>query len=385
MTTPTNKAAYLPSSASPTLSVREAPYTHSTANELLIRNAALAINPIDELLQQHGTAVMYNWLKYPAVLGHDLAGTVVEVGPNVTGFQVGDRVLAQAVGPDQKRNRPAEGAFQLYTIVSANAAAKIPEGMAFAEAAVVPLGLSTAATGLFGKGLLQLERPAVGEVKPTGKTVLIWGGSTSVGTNAIQLAVAAGYEVFTTCSPRNFELVKGLGAARAWDYNDAATVKAITRAFDGEGGSGGKRACAGALAIGKGGAEACMTILSALPSASTNRFVAAASFSLQPPAKYLATLRFVYNFFSWNAGMIWRGWRAGVKWKTYIGTALVTDDEELDLGKRIYEEWLPRSLKDGSFVPKPEVEVVGEGLESLQGAMDRLRKGLSAKKLVVRL
>jgi NADPH:quinone reductase-like Zn-dependent oxidoreductase len=44
--------------------------------------------------------------------------------------------------------------------------------------------------------------------KPTGKTLLVWGGSTSVGSNAIQLGVAAGYEVVTTASPKNFDYVR---------------------------------------------------------------------------------------------------------------------------------------------------------------------------------
>jgi len=52
-----------------------------------------------------------------------------------------------------------------------------------------------------------------------------------VGCNAIQLAVAAGYEVFTTCSPKNFDLVKELGASQTFDYNSKTVVKDIIHAF----------------------------------------------------------------------------------------------------------------------------------------------------------
>jgi NADPH:quinone reductase-like Zn-dependent oxidoreductase len=72
--------------------------------------------------------------------------------------------------------------------------------------------MSTAACGLFQEDHLALQRSSA-LPKPTSKTLLVWGGSTSVGSNAIQLAVAAGYEVFTTASPKNFDYVKKLGAA----------------------------------------------------------------------------------------------------------------------------------------------------------------------------
>lgn len=61
----------------------------------------------------------------------------------------------------------------------------------------------------------------------TGQTVVVWGGSTSVGSNAVQLAVAAGYEVVTTASPRNFDHVRALGASAVFDYNSSTVVQDI--------------------------------------------------------------------------------------------------------------------------------------------------------------
>jgi NADPH:quinone reductase-like Zn-dependent oxidoreductase len=76
---------------------------------------------------------------------------------------------------------------------------QIPDDLSFEQAAVLPLGLSTAVSGLFLKDQLGLQLPAADKGEERGKTVLIWGGSTSVGSNAIQLAVATGYEVITVC------------------------------------------------------------------------------------------------------------------------------------------------------------------------------------------
>ena len=184
------------------------------------------------------------------MVGSDVAGEVVEVGGGVTRFRVGDRVVGFAAGSDKQRNRAAEGAFQDYVVLLAHMASPIPDAMAFEDAAVLPLGLSTAACGLFQKDFLAMNAPSAAP-RPTGKTLLVWGGSTSVGSNAIQLAVAAGYDVITTASPRNFDYVKRLGAREAFDYRSKTVVADIVARLRG-------REVAGALAIGAGSAAACI-------------------------------------------------------------------------------------------------------------------------------
>lgn len=84
---------------------------------------------------------------------------------------------------------------------------------------VLPLGISTAAAGLFQKDFLNLPFPKE-DAEKLDRTVVIWGGSSSVGSCAIQLAVAAGAEVVTTASPTNFEYVRKLGAGSVFDYHD---------------------------------------------------------------------------------------------------------------------------------------------------------------------
>ena len=107
------------------LEVKSAPYTHPREGEIVIKNHAVVINPIDWIIQAAGN-IVFSWIKYPFILGSDLAGEVIEVGKGVTRFSVGDRVLAHAVGTDKKRNSPAEGSFQEYTVVLAHMAAPIP-------------------------------------------------------------------------------------------------------------------------------------------------------------------------------------------------------------------------------------------------------------------
>lgn len=363
---PTNTAAWLPAKQAK-LEVEPAPYTPPREDEIVVKNHAVAINPLDWTIQVAGNSV-YRWLKYPSVLGADLAGEVVEVGENVTRFQVGNRVLGHAVGTDKDRNTPAEGAFQAYTVLLAHMAAPIPDTMAYENAAVIPLAVSTAACGLFQKDQLALQHPSENP-KPTGKTLLVWGGSTSVGSNAIQLAVAAGYEVITTASPRNFDYVKRLGASQVFDYNSKTVVKDIIAAFRG-------KTIAGALALGKGSAEPCADIVHAC---NGNKFVSMAS----PSVSFASglTFRLVLRLVSSNVSLQVKTRRRRIRTKFVFGTTL----KENEVGKVIYEDFLPKALAEGRYVAAPEPYVVDTGLEHVQTGIDVQRGGVSAKKVVVSL
>ncbi len=363
---PTNTAAWLGAKQAK-LEVAPAPYTPPSDDEIVVKNHAVAINPIDWIIQVAGN-IVFRWIKYPFVLGEDLAGEVVEVGKAVTRFKVGDRVLGHAVGTDKDRNSPAEGAFQAYTVVLAHMAAPIPRAMPYEDAAVLPLALSTAACGLFQKDHLALQYPSAAPA-PTGQTLLVWGGSTSVGSNAIQLAVAAGYEVITTASPRNFDYVTKLGASQVFDYNSTTVVKDIIAAFQG-------KTLAGALAIGTGSAEPCADIVHAC---NGNKFISTVSQSVSLESGM--TVQLVLKLVSSNISLQVKCRTRRIRTKSVFGSTL----KENEVSRVIYKDFLPQALADGRYVAAPEPYVVGTGLECVQTGFDAQRKGVSAKKVVVSL
>ncbi|PMD47202.1 GroES-like protein [Hyaloscypha variabilis F] len=369
MATPINKAVWLTAKMVTKFELKTAPYTPPSADLIVIKTHAIAINPIDYLIPQKGN-IMYTWLKYPCIMGLDVAGEVVEVGKNVKDFKTGDRVFGLARATDEDVNDPSQGGFQEYVVLEPKLTAHIPNTMSYETASVIPLGTCTAAAGLFQKDHLALQHPTI-KAASTGKTVIIWGGSTSVGCNAIQLAVAAGYEVFTTCSPRNFDFVKKLGAAKAFDYNSKTVIPDMIRAFQG-------KTAAGAYSIGDGGAEACMAILDNVQG---NKIIAMASFPVLKNPQNLVFLRTIFHFITWIASFKVKGLLKGIKSTFIIGSTVAKND----VGKALFADFLEMALETGTFVPAPEVMVFGKGLESIQAACEFQEKGVSAKKVVVSL
>ena len=368
---PSNTAAWLTAAKTTPLQVKSAPYTRPLKNEIVIKNGAAAINPVDWMMTEETGAMIYSWIKYPFVLGADVSGEVFEVGAAVTRFKVGDRVVGHAVGNAQKYNTSAKSGFQTYTVLLEHMSSEIPSTLSYERAAVIPLGLSTAACGLFQKDQLALRYPMVNP-KPTGKTLLVWGGSTSVGSNAIQLAVAAGYEVIATSSPRNFDYVKKLGASQVFDYNSKTIVPDLVHAFKG-------RTSAGALSIGPGAADACLDILHQCEG---DKFISMATYPmLQPQPKCFFLLLTIINYVSWNVAAWVKAKKRGIQIKFIFGDTLVDNG----VGKVIYEDFLPKALAEGTFVAAPEPLVVGKGLEYVQAGFDIQKKGMSAKKVVVSL
>jgi NADPH:quinone reductase-like Zn-dependent oxidoreductase len=371
---PANAAAWLPAKHAK-LKVGAASYRSPHKNEIVIRTCAVAVNPVDWIKQMTGD-LMFAWIKYPCILGSDVAGEVVEVGSAVVRFKVGDRVLGHALGTSKARNEAAQGAFQNYTVLVSHMATPIPADMTFERAAVLPLAISTAACSLFQADHLALHHPSASP-KPTGKTLLVWGGSTSVGSNAIQLAVAAGYEVIATASPRNFDYVKGLGAVAAFDYNSKTVAEDVIRAFDG-------RISAGAIAIGQGSADVCLDIVHACKG---DKFVSTASAPVafddlpERGGMTLKLLGLMFKFVSSGIAMALKARRLGVRTKFIFGDTLADNE----VGSLIYVDFLPRALAEGRYIAAPDPMVVGKGLEAVQTGFEIQKEGVSAKKVVVAL
>lgn len=163
--------------------------------EVLVRVAASGVNPLDLKIREG--AADHARQKLPAILGIDLAGTVVAVGAAVTCFRPGDEVFGMTGGVGGH-----QGSLAQYAAVDAQLLALKPANLSMREASVVPLVFITAWEGL-------VDRMAV----QAGQAVLVLGGAGGVGQMAIQIARDRGAEVFATGSASSRQTIEGLGAA----------------------------------------------------------------------------------------------------------------------------------------------------------------------------
>jgi len=120
-------------------------------------------------------------MPYPFIFGTDVAGTIAQLGSKVTQFKVGQRVIGHC--DSLLTNKASNAGYQRFTVCREILVSAVPDAIPLANAAVLPLSISTAAAGLYK--VLKLPFPAL-DPKPTGKTILIWGGSSSCGASAIQ-------------------------------------------------------------------------------------------------------------------------------------------------------------------------------------------------------
>lgn len=331
--------------------MRSAPFPTAGPGEVVVRVRAVAVNPVDAITGPL-RRVVTPWVRYPTVIGSDIAGEVVEVGEGVSRLRPGDRVLGYAAGQERARNTPAEGGFQRYVVVLERVCTPIPDYVAFEDAAVLPLGLATAAAGLFEDDQLGLPVPGAAAA-PRGEVVLVWGASTSVGCNAVQLARSSGYTVLATAGRANHDFVRSLGAEAVVDYRDADVDAAVVAAL-------GDRRLAGTVAIGQGSLTHALNI--ARRTAGPRRIASAYPDPVTKARALIARTRGV------RVTAIW----GGTPVRSTVGPA-------------VFADFLPGALRDGRFRAAPNPVVAGRGLPAVPGALARLRAGVSAAKLVVTL
>lgn len=131
------------------------------------------------------------------------------------------------------------GSFSEYLVVPADRVVHVPDSWSFEDAAQYGVAPLTTCQCLWDS-LSGLPTPLAPSTSSTPEWILVWGGASSVGNYVIQFAKLSGLKVITTCSPKNFELVKSLGADEAYDYRDArvsqkireATENKLTKAVD---------------------------------------------------------------------------------------------------------------------------------------------------------
>ncbi|RDB28751.1 Dehydrogenase azaJ [Hypsizygus marmoreus] len=193
--------------------IGERPIPKPGAGQLLVRNEAVALNPVDWKIQKYGVFVE----DFPAVVGTDIAGVVEEVGEGVTGFSKGDRVFFQGDWSNDLAG------YQQYTLAFAETTAKIPPGVSFESAATIPVALAAAVVGLYntkphhGAGYTPPFEPSA-RGKYAGKPIVIIGGASSVGQYVIQFAKLSGFSpIIAISSSKHEEFLKSLGATHIVD------------------------------------------------------------------------------------------------------------------------------------------------------------------------
>lgn len=226
----TNKAAWIKAPKASPLEVDEAPYPSAGHKDIIVQVKFVAINPLEYKIQDVNPAIGGKHIQYPTILGADMAGTIVSTGDQVTKRRVGERVIANTAGLGKAR-----AAFQQFVVLPEDHAVPVPDDISLDRAVVLPLAFDTASAGLFVQ--LGLSTTLLEHSQPAAKTeevVLVWGGSSSVGCCATQLARAAGYEVYTTASKRNHDLCRSIGAAKVFDHTQADVEANIVSALAGK-------------------------------------------------------------------------------------------------------------------------------------------------------
>jgi NADPH:quinone reductase-like Zn-dependent oxidoreductase len=197
--------------------------------EMVVRVLYSGINPADTKHSSHLGIV-------DTVIGYDFCGEVVDAG--TTSFSTGDIVAGMTPTGIGRPHR--YGAHQEYLSCPEDMAWLVPDNLPRHHAAALSVVAATAADAVFNIFGLPLPGDDATKMEEDQRKgpILIWGGSSSVGICAIQLARAAGCrEIFVTASPGRHELLRSLGASNCFDYaspNVVADIKATVEAQNGE-------------------------------------------------------------------------------------------------------------------------------------------------------
>jgi len=194
----------------------EVPRPEPKTGEVLVKIAASGVCLLDTKIR--AAKADHAKQPLPAVLGLDMAGTVVEVGHGVTKFKPGDEVYGMVGGVGGLQGTLAE-----YIAADAELLALKPQNLSMREAAALPLNTITVWEGL-------VDRANVS----SGKRVLVQAGAGGVGHLAVQIAKALGAEVFATVSKEKFTIVESYGAT-AIDYKEKSVDQYVSEYTHGEG------------------------------------------------------------------------------------------------------------------------------------------------------
>ena len=186
-------------------------------NQVLVEVMASSVNPIDLMKREgYGRKIFEKQRKnlFPWILGSDFSGKIVDIGTKVTNFAIGDEVW----GCSSNANC---GTHAEFICVDIDEVTHKPSNIDFLSAASLPyVALTTWSAIVRWAGLRPQDLD--------GKKIFIQGGAGGVGCFSIQLFKSLGCEIATTCSSKNIDLLKGLGADHVIDYNQSSFVDELS-------------------------------------------------------------------------------------------------------------------------------------------------------------
>jgi len=182
-------------------------------HELLVEVTAAGVNPVDTYFRDGS----YTPVELPFTPGVDIAGTVVETGDAVEGFETGDRVFGTGIG-----NAGHQGSYAEYATIPDDRVVHLPDGVDATQAGAAGVVAGTAWRALIDHAGLE---PA--------EYCLVHGGSGGVGHAAVQIGAAVSARVLTTASPEYHERLQEFGATSVFDYSRDDLADSVTEASDG--------------------------------------------------------------------------------------------------------------------------------------------------------
>lgn len=316
-------------------------------DEVLIAVKAIAVNPVDYYRQAFGLPPVPF---YPTVLGADVAGFVAKLGHNVsTSLPLGSRVLALASSFYQNGSLD-HGGFQEYVLARYEGVTLLPDALSFEEGAIMPLASLTALSAYTTMGI-----PLDTRYSPEDKqAILIWGGSSSVGSVAVQSAKTMGFTVYATAGASNLQYVKQIGADAVFDYKSSDVASQIvSRAKE------------------------------------DNVFLQTAHVIVGPGLQ--PTLDILKYTKGDKLAKVAHAPVIPENAPTLEGTEIKFTLPPMDPGERnkhiyrCFNIWLKDGLESGKVIPSPRIHVVPGGLDGLNEALNVLKAGVSGTKVIVSL
>ncbi|KAF5660551.1 alcohol dehydrogenase [Fusarium heterosporum] len=376
----THLAAVLPGKGQP-FEIQTRPTPKPGPDEILIAVKSVALNPADLLMRDQGLFIS----EYPAVIGFDMSGLVMEVGENVPVpyFQPSVTRVAAYSASAWKGCSPDYGPFQEQCLVPWQHAVPLPDQtMSWNHAATLPVSVQVPLSVWDVIGLPRMEQDSSscnisstddnpnqsvsGDHVNKKEALLVWGASSSIGSMGVQTAHLMRQNpkypfaaVYATAGSANHEYIQSLGADRVFDYKDPGVVQTITDTAKADGLA--IRHCF--LAIGQ--LAQCQSVLKAFVEPRQEGAKTAKIGSAVPIATDAENIDGVDVIFA--------------------APSMMNEEERLEQFRYWMGTWLRKNLAKGTIKPSPEPSVVGKGLESINVGLKELAKGVSCKKLVVEI